>query len=163
MTCRVNYAVALSSTEIAGSRENMRGRLGLALIVVFLIVACGAENADKLEPTEKAAPVGDAVGDSARGEELFNQTVIGSQPGCITCHSLAPDKVLVGPSLAGIADRAAMRVSGQSAEQYLRESIANTDGFVVDGFPKGVMPAALNDHLSDQQLADLVAYLLTLN
>lgn len=34
--------------------------------------------------------------------------------------------------------------------------------FAVDGFTAGVMPAALGDDLSEQQLADLVAYLLTL-
>jgi mono/diheme cytochrome c family protein len=32
----------------------------------------------------------------------------------------------------------------------------------VDGFAAGVMPAALADELSEQQLADLVAYLMTL-
>jgi cytochrome c553 len=60
------------------------------------------------------------------------------------------------------AARAGSRVSGQSAEAYLRESIKIADAFSVDGFSAGVMPAALGDDLSEQQLADLVAYLLTL-
>jgi sulfur-oxidizing protein SoxX len=141
----------------------MRGCVCLVLILIFLAVACsGGDGEDEREPTEEAPSVGGTAGDSASGEDLFNQTVIGSQPGCVTCHSLTPDKVLVGPSLAGIADRAGSRVSGQLAEQYLRESIANVNAFVVDGFPEGVMPAGLADELSDQQLADLVAYLLTL-
>ena len=155
--------MAFISIETTGGREDVRNRFGIILILAFLIVACAGEDGNQKEPTEGAAPAVEVMGDSARGEELFNQTVIGSQPGCITCHSLAPDKVLIGPSMAGIAGRAATRVSGQSAKQYLRESIVNTDGFIVDGFPKGVMPAALNDQLSDQQLADLVAYLLTLD
>jgi len=140
----------------------MRGRVCLVLILILIVVACGGGDGKDQEPTEEAPSIGGTAGDSASGEDLFNQTVIGSQPGCVTCHSLTPDKVLVGPSLAGIADRAGSRVSGKSAEQYVHESIVNANAFVVDGFPEGVMPARLADELSDQQLADLVAFLLTL-
>jgi cytochrome c553 len=59
------------------------------------------------------------------------------------------------------AARPGSRVSGQLDETYLRESIKNADAFTVDGFTADVMPAALGDDLSEQQLADLVAYLLT--
>jgi mono/diheme cytochrome c family protein len=141
----------------------MLRRVCLILVLASLIVACGGGDNGDQASTDEEQPASGVVGDAARGEDLFNQTVIGSQPGCVTCHSLTPDQVLVGPSMAGIAGRAASRVSGQSAEEYLRESIANTNAFVVDGFSEGVMPAALADELSDQQLADLVAYLLTLN
>ena len=141
----------------------MRGRVCLVFILILLVVACGGgDGEDQQEPAADAPSVGATAGDSASGEDLFNQTVIGSRPGCVTCHSLTPDKVLIGPSLARIADRAGSSVSGQSAEQYLRESIANTNAFVVDGFSEGVMPGDLADELSEQQLADLVAYLLTL-
>jgi len=144
-------------------RVRMLWRVCLVLILTALVVACGGgDGEDQIEPTEEAVPVGGAAGDSARGEDLFNQTVIGSQPGCVTCHSLTPDKVLVGPSLSGIADRAGSRVARKSAEEYLRQSIVDTNVFIVDGFPEGVMPAGLADELSDQELSDLVAYLLTL-
>ena len=143
-------------------RVEMRRRVCLVLLIVALVVACGGgESKDQTAPTEEASS-GGAVGDSARGEELFNQTTIGSLPGCVTCHSLTPDKVLVGPSLAGVASRAGSRVSGESAEEYLHQSIVNANAFVVDGFSEGVMPAGFGDELSDQQLSDLVAYLLTL-
>jgi nitric oxide reductase subunit C len=128
------------------------------LIFTLMVMACGGDGDEK----EEVAPAAGAAGDAAQGEALFNQTVIGSQPGCITCHSLEPDKVLVGPSLAGVGTRAGTRVSGQSAEEYLRESILDTDAYTVDGFSAGVMPAALADELSEQQVADLVAFLLTL-
>ena len=135
-------------------------RLGLVfLLLVLLVVACGGGDG---EEKEEPAPVSGGAGDAAQGEELFKQTLIGSQAGCITCHSLEPDKVLVGPSMAGIADRAGSRVSGQSAEEYLRQSVLNPDSYTVEGFSAGLMPAALADELSDQQLDDIVAYLLTL-
>jgi mono/diheme cytochrome c family protein len=136
-------------------------RLTLVLLMLVLVaVACGGGNGD--EEKEEPAPASGVSGSAANGEELFSQSTIGSQPGCITCHSLEPDKVLVGPSMAGIAARAGSRVSGKSAEEYIRESVLNTDAFTVDGFAAGVMPAALADELSEQQLADLAAYLMTL-
>ncbi len=98
-------------------------------------------------------------GDAAAGKALFAQQVLGSTPGCITCHSLEPGKTLVGPSMAGIASRAGTAVSGQSAEQYLRQAILEPDAHVVAGFAKGLMPKPT---LTEQQLNDLVAYLMTL-
>ncbi|MGC8781807.1 MAG: c-type cytochrome [Anaerolineae bacterium] len=127
----------------------------IGLIAAALLAACGGGSAGQ-------APAGGAAGaagDPAAGKALFAQTVIGSNPGCITCHSLEPGKTLVGPSMAGIASRAGNTVAGQSAEQYIRQSIVEPDAHVVAGFAKGLMPKPT---LDDKQVNDLVAYLLTL-
>jgi mono/diheme cytochrome c family protein len=128
----------------------------LALAIVTLLAACGGGQA----ATQSAAPVGDA----AHGKELYEQTVIGSSsaPGCVTCHSLEPDVVLVGPSHAGVATRAGSYQEGVSAEAYLRESITNPDAHVVDGFTAGVMYQNYKEDLSARDINDLIAYLLTL-
>lgn len=131
----------------------------LLLVLVLVLTACGGGDGEQEEP----AAGGGAVGDAANGEELFKQQTLESQAGCITCHSLEPDQVIVGPSMAGIANRAGDRVSDLSAEEYLRQSIMETNAYVVEGFPEGVMPAAFADVLSDQQVDDLVAYMLTLD
>ena len=55
-----------------------------------------------------------------------------------------------------------MEADNAKTQDYLRESILNPDTYTTEGFSAGVMPAALADELSDQQVADLVAYLLTL-
>jgi mono/diheme cytochrome c family protein len=130
------------------------------VIVVFvaalaLLAACGGGGG---APAGGAAPAG---GDAGAGQALFAQTVIGSQPGCATCHSLNAGEKLVGPSLAGVGTRAASTVSGQSAEQYLRTSIVNPHEHVVTGFADGIM-LEYKDGLSEQQVNDLLAYLLTL-
>jgi nitric oxide reductase subunit C len=136
-------------------------KLGLLLFVLVLaLAACGGGGDGE---QEEPASGGGAGGDAANGEELFKQTTLESQAGCITCHSLEPDQVIVGPSMAGVADRAGDRVSGLSAEEYLRQSILETNAYVVEGFPEGVMPAAFSDALSDQQVDDLVAFMLTLD
>jgi nitric oxide reductase subunit C len=80
---------------------------------------------------------------------------------CATCHALEPDVVIVGPSLAGIATRAATRVEGQSAEEYIRNSMMAPGGYVVEGF-NNVMVQNLPDVMSGNQINDLIAFLMTL-
>jgi ferredoxin len=96
------------------------------------------------------------------GEQLFNDRSIGVGGSCSLCHSLKANVVLVGPSLSGIATRAAERVPGMSAEEYLRQSILDPDSYVVDGFPAGQMLPDLEDKLSQEQIDNLVVFLLTL-
>jgi mono/diheme cytochrome c family protein len=111
------------------------------------------------------------AGDAARGADLFSQKVKsenGTALPCKACHSLQPDAVIVGPSLAGVATRAGSRVPGKSAADYIRESIQNPSAFIVPGNPafvnngKSVMPEGLGNNMSPQNLADIIAYLLTL-
>ncbi len=64
--------------------------------------------------------------------------------------------------MQGVAIGAATRVSGKSAEEYIRESILDAGAFVVDGFPDGLMPRTFADTLTLDQIDDLVAFLLTL-
>ncbi len=122
------------------------------LMAVLALAGCGGSQAP-------AGGGAGGAGDAAAGKALFAQSVLGSTPGCITCHSLEPGKTLVGPSIAGIASRAGKTVAGQSAEQYLRQSILEPDAHVTAGFAKGLMPKPT---LTEQQVNDLVAYMLTL-
>ncbi len=131
----------------------------LVLILAMLsVVACGGGGAN--ETSAEPTPVGNA----ANGETLFTQPVIGANnaPGCITCHSLEPDVVIVGPSQAGLATRAETRVPGQTAEEYIRNSIVNPNDYIVEGFAEGVMYQNYGTDLTPEQIDDLVAYTLTL-
>jgi len=135
----------------------MRGfRFLILLALLAALVACGGEPAPESSPGEGGA------GDPEAGEVLYAQQLIGTQAGCMTCHSLEPDVVLVGPSLASIGSRAGSRVSGLSAGEYLRQSILEPDANVAEGFAAGIMPASLSGELSEQQVSDLVAYMLLL-
>ncbi|MFN2135617.1 MAG: c-type cytochrome [Candidatus Promineifilaceae bacterium] len=133
----------------------------LVLALVTLLAACGGGG-------EQAATEGGgttSVGDAAHGKELYEQTVIGSAsaPGCVTCHSMEPGVVLVGPSHAGLATRAGEYQEGIAAEDYLRESISNPDAHLVEGFAPGVMYQNYAEDLSARDINDLVAFLMTLN
>lgn len=96
------------------------------------------------------------------GRSLFFETTIGTNAGCRICHSLDPGVTLVGPSFAGVATRAAERVPGVGAEDYLRESILDPDAYVVEGFPAGQMVPTYLDILDEEDVDNLVAFLLTL-
>jgi cytochrome c551/c552 len=128
----------------------------LFVVTSLLLAACGG-----------GAPSGDAT----QGKALFEQTTLGpnSAPGCVTCHSLEPDVKLVGPSLAHVATEAAEIIkssnytgSAKTVEEYLHESIVDPNAYVVEGFPSGVMYQNYGQDLSEQQIDDLVAFLLTL-
>jgi hypothetical protein len=49
-----------------------------------------------------------------------------------------------------------------SAKEYLLESILHPDDFIVPGMPAGIMPRTYADKLTNLQIGDLVAYMLTL-
>jgi cytochrome c2 len=89
------------------------------------------------------------------GQRLFQQH-------CASCHSTKPDTVVVGPSLAGVAGRASTRVQGESAHDYLQESILKPSQFLVDGY-QDLMPISLASSLSESEVEALVAYLMTMD
>jgi hypothetical protein len=70
--------------------------------------------------------------------------------------------VIVGPSLAGVAVRAATRIKGLDAEAYIRNSIEVPNAYVVEGFPASIMPGDLKEQLPPEDIDAVVAFLLTL-
>jgi nitric oxide reductase subunit C len=106
----------------------------------------------------------------ALGEAVFRR----SPPACFSCHSTTAGTVLVGPSLAGLATRAAGLVgrpdykgAARSAPDYIRESILNPGAYVVPGptFGAGgqsIMPP-FGTLLKPEEVDQLVAYLATFN
>ena len=91
---------------------------------------------------------GAAAGDPAAGREVFTSA------GCNTCHTLADAGATaqVGPNLDEV-------LRGQDAA-FIHESIVNPNAMVAEGFPPNVMPGNYGEQLSEQELADLVAYLV---
>ena len=104
-------------------------------------------------PAGSAPP---AAGDVNRGRQLFQAGACGA------CHALSgvPGAVgTVGPGLDGIGTTATSRGPGTGAETYIRESIENSNAFIVPGFPS---PSPMPPRLAfGQELDDLVAFLLS--
>ena len=88
-----------------------------------------------------------AKGDPAAGKEVFDSS------GCGGCHTFAAanSNATIGPDL----DQA---LQGKDT-QFVVESIVDPNKEITQGFQPNVMPATFGESLSDQQLADLVAFL----
>ncbi|RPI99975.1 MAG: cytochrome c [Chloroflexi bacterium] len=149
-----------------------------ALALAAIISACGQDElAGDLtpiptlrpgeEPALNEALVADTEGDTtpepsgdngeasggadlvAVGEALFADE-------CAGCHGEADG---AGPAFTGMAERAATRVEGMSAEDYLHESIVDPSAHVVEGFAD-IMPKDYDDQFDDEQINGLVAYIM---
>jgi nitric oxide reductase subunit C len=147
--------LAYLSDQEAG--QMIKGMLILLIVAVMALVGRTFGRQALPDP----APTGSAE----RGQALFYQTSIRSTPGCGTCHSLEAGKVVVGPSLAGIATRAATIIispnyagAATSAEQFLRESITRPNAALATGYSHAVMPDWLTV-LDRQEIEDLVSFL----
>ena len=94
--------------------------------------------------------------DAANGQALTVSN------GCIACHSLEKDVRVVGPSWYSVGASAGERVEGQSAGLYLYTSIVEPNAYINEGYIAGLMPQTYKDVLSNEQMADVIAYLLTM-
>jgi len=101
-----------------------------------------------------------ALADAGSGEKLFNQSN-NEAPACAACHTITGASSGIGNSLAGIANVASGRVAGQSAEEYLYWSILRPGQHLVAGY-SNIMYAGYEDSLEAADVADLIAYLLSL-
>ncbi len=103
------------------------------------------------------------VGDAAHGQMIFEKGLNGA-PACVNCHNRTTSGKVgfaIGPGLKGISDRATTRVDGLSAPEYIEQSIRSPGDYVVKGF-QPIMYGQFAEKYSDQDIADLVAYLMTL-
>jgi cytochrome c oxidase subunit 2 len=89
------------------------------------------------------------------GERLFTDLA------CVTCHK--PDSSGRGPSLLGVFGSTVTLTDGRKVvadENYLRESIMNSQAKIVAGF-QGIMPT-FQGMVTEENLLQLIAYIKTL-
>ncbi|MDX2075319.1 MAG: cytochrome c [bacterium] len=108
-------------------------------------------------------------GNPVKGEEIFNTTYeVNTMSGlaewkCATCHLVDSDVAGVGPGLYSLSDRAGGRIPGYPAEVYVYHSIMTPAQYIVSGYPEGLMPIGYSEVLSQQDIYDVAAYILSLN
>ena len=88
-----------------------------------------------------------------RGEDIFHKHAVAS---CVRCHKVGNEGGVIGPAMDGIASR--------KDRAYIYESLINPTAQLAEGFDKlGASPMPpMNILLDEQQLADVMAYLMTL-
>ena len=161
---------------------------GLA-VVVLALTACESSGKEIAETTSTPAPTPSTTetpgefepvgtdlttplpaGDAATGEQLFGpMSTDGVGFSCTACHLLEElteefletfPRQIAAPSMFGIAERAGTTREGYSAEKYLHESIVLPCEFLAEG-PVCLMPRNFGERLDAQDVADLIAFLMT--
>ena len=133
-----------------------------AVLTIMALAVLGCARLDRLVARLAGQAEAAAAGDPARGAAICRGGVEGAPP-CVGCHLVRVGGAgfSLGPNLAGVGSRAAERVEGMSAAQYLEESILHPGSHVVAGYHVSMF-ADYADYLSPQDVADLIAYLLAL-
>ncbi len=135
--------------------------LALALLVIFTVgFVIAFASIPSSPPAPRAATVDQAkvdallkIGNPADAEPIIEQM------GCPVCHRAGAENG-IAPSWGGIAARAATRRPEMSAADYIYQSITDPSAYIVPGYIDA-MPKDFAQRLSDQQLADIIAYLLS--
>lgn len=127
---------------------------------IVIVVAVIAAFASIIPQVESPAPetleiAGDLAGAelAAVGEEVFESAAAG----CLACHGFGSEG-LRAPDLAGVGAVAADRVSSQSSEEYLYDSIVNPCTFVLTGYDC-IMPQTMMQILGSAKVTALIAFL----
>jgi mono/diheme cytochrome c family protein len=115
---------------------------GVALKKVLLLGLLAVCGCDRLPPSK---PLSELTPQETAGRQVFVSR-------CSSCHSADTEKGMNGPGLKGLFRKPYLH-SGMAAND------AQVTAVIVHG--RNMMPA-LGNTLSDQQLADLMAYLHTL-
>jgi mono/diheme cytochrome c family protein len=109
------------------------------------------------------------TGDAARGDALYHnqeRSQMGEQLACSGCHIQTANGT--GPMADGTFTRINetrlqdSALAGYTPEQYIVESILRPGAYIVPGF-QNLMVADLGERITLQDLADLLAYIETLN
>ncbi len=117
-----------------------------------------------------ADQVSKLTGDPAKGEQLYHATIASTLTGvklpCASCHQQAV--TAVGPMTNGTYTRVVNerlkepQFAGYTPEEYLIDSIVRPSDYLVPGF-QDLMQKNFGEILTPQDLADIIAYLKTMN
>lgn len=132
----------------------MFGRFGMPFVLFMFLVGCST-NRDPVEVPSAEALMG---GDAASGEQVFLAS-------CAQCHAIT-DEMRTGPGMAGLFQpegptRPAGIDYGDSLPTGQPINEVNVAQFILEG-GRGEIAYMPPSHLDTQQLADLIAYLKTL-
>jgi caa(3)-type oxidase subunit IV len=132
--------------------------LGLFLVVPLILIV--GLTTGEVSPSS-AAPVTPAATQTSSSAQMSQAQLVadGQQlfsDNCAMCHD---GQSGIGPPFKGMVDRADSRVRGESAEQYIHQSIVDPSAYVVAGY-QDMMPKNFAQKFSNEQIDALVAYIM---
>jgi mono/diheme cytochrome c family protein len=126
-----------------------RAAVSAAIALAFL-AGCGST------PDVGPVPQATAAHPAAAGKHVFTS----ASAGCSGCHRFAAagSSGTIGPNL-DMRVRADAEAAGKHVKPFVYESIVSPNAYVAEGYPRNVMPQDFSDTLTDEQLAELVAFI----
>jgi cytochrome c oxidase subunit 2 len=112
---------------------------------------------------EFTAWANEQVANAPRDPVLIGQQLAGLF-GCATCHSTDGSKK-TGPTWAKLFGSTVTLADGSQVkadDNYIHTSIVDPNKQIVQGFQPNVMPATFAKAMTEDQIADLIAYIKTL-
>ncbi len=144
---RVGWAVVVSAALL------------IVVLVIFLVEVFSFDQGSVgIEPVSAIAYRERVAGLLANADPANAEAAI-QKYGCPACHRQGAANG-IAPAWVGVAERAATRRPPMPAEAYLYESIIHPEAYLVDGYPNSMVPN-FGSRISDQELGDILAYLLT--
>jgi mono/diheme cytochrome c family protein len=135
----------------------------LALVLLGVGIAAGCGSQGEASPTAETVvgtvPSTTTPGSNVKGNPAAGKVVFTSA-GCAGCHTYTPagSKANVGPDLDKLPEYASK--AGEPLVPFTHGAIVSPPPkYVPPGYPTNVMPTTFGQSLSQQQLADLVAFL----
>ena len=131
------------------------GAIGLSEAEVWAVIAylqdlSGAEVTVAIPTDEGVAAAAEAGEEEKRASLASAQEVI-AEFGCGTCHKIAGEEGEVGPDLTTIG--------AQRDRGYLRRSILDPNGEIVEGFEAELMPDDYGEQMYAKEMELLIDYL----
>lgn len=127
-----------------------------AIIVVIIFAQSSGASLSQTEPISAESYL-DEIAALPEGDPINGDKLIDSLD-CGACHRIGGERV--APPFAGIAERAESRRPPLTGPAYIYEAIMRPSAYVVESYIDA-MPQNYPARLSPQEIADLLAYLLT--
>ncbi len=137
----------------------------LIFITLIFVVAFVATTESEMAATPEAATelTADTYMDKAapllQNANPDKGALLVEQYGCVVCHRQGVASK-IAPSFEGVAERAGKRRPPLTDAAYIYESIIHPTAYIVEGF-QPAMPQDFSERLTDSELGDIIAYLLT--
>jgi cytochrome c oxidase subunit 2 len=84
--------------------------------------------------------------------------------GCVACHSINGDEG-VGPTWLGVFGHEVQLADGSTVvadQEYILTSIIDPNAHIVAGFQPGIMPQDFDERLSEAQIQQIIAFIMSL-
>lgn len=133
--------------------------VGFGIIFVFEFIVASTTPGEQPAAEITADTYMDVVAPMLADADPQNGEALLTQYGCAACHIVGAENN-VAPSFVDMAERAATSRPPLTAEAYLYESIVHPAVYLVEGYAPS-MAQDYRERLTDDELGDIIAYLLT--